>query len=218
MVEENLSNQKVIVAGRLSAFLSRWSEITSDRVILQTIAGYRLPFTQHPPPQINEPLIQLSNLEQQICHQEVSRLLEKGTIELVSDSEGQFLSPYFAIKKSSGGWRFILNLKRLNRFVDTPHFKIENWKNVICLLSPENYLASIDLEDAYFLISINPDDRKFLRFSFQSRLYQFRVLLFGLASAPYIFTKILKPVLHSLRNKGLFSVAYLDDFLLIAHL
>lgn len=37
----------------------------------------------------------------------------------------------------------------------------------------------------------------------------------GLASAPYIFTKVMKPILHSLREKGLRSVACLDDFFII---
>ncbi|XP_067205411.1 uncharacterized protein [Linepithema humile] len=50
----------------------------------------------------------------------------------------------------------------------------------------------------------------------QDCLYQFKVLPFGLASAPYIFTRILKPVVHSFREKGLFLVIYLDDFLLMA--
>jgi len=151
-----------------------------------------------------------------VCAQEVSRLLNKQAIEIVEDCEDQFLSSFFVIKKSSGEWRFILNLKNLNRFVVAPHFKMEDWKTVIRLLSPDDFLASINLEDAYFLIPIHQDDRKFLRFRFQGSLFQFKVLPFRLASAPYIFTKILKPVLYFLRERGFLSVVYLDDFLLIA--
>jgi len=93
---------------------------------------------------------------------------------------------------------------------------MEDWKIAIRLLSPDDFLASIDLENAYFLVPIHQDDRKFLRFQFHGSLFQFKVLPFGLASAPYIFTKILKPVLCSLRKRGFLSVVYLDDFLLIA--
>jgi len=46
---------------------------------------------------------------------------------------------------------------------------------------------------------------------------RFRALPFGLATAPYIFTKILRPVVALHRNKGYESVLYLDDFLLLAH-
>ena len=45
--------------------------------------------------------------------------------------------------------------------------------------------------------------------------YQYNALPFGLATAPRVFTKLLKPVLAHLRAKGLRLVAYLDDILLI---
>lgn len=47
-------------------------------------------------------------------------------IETVVDCKGQFISSFFVIKKSSRGWRFILNLKRLNMFIIAPHFKLED--------------------------------------------------------------------------------------------
>lgn len=77
-------------------------------------------------------------------------------------------------------------------------------------------MASVDLQEAYLLVPIHKDDRKFLHFRFQGQLFQFRALPFDLASAPYIFSKILKPVLSTLREKSFLSVVYLDDFLLIA--
>lgn len=131
------------------------------------------------------------------------------------DCKGQFLS-YFVIKKHLGGWRFILNLKRFNEYIIGPHFKLENWKTVVQLLSPGDFLVSIDIQDAYLHIPICPEDKKYLRFRFQGQLYQFKVLLFGLASTPFIFTKSLKPALSYLREKGFFLVAFLDDFLIIA--
>lgn len=190
--------------------------MTSDQKILEAISGYRLPFTQQPPSQTSEPSVHLSNLEEQFCSQEISRLLYMGAIESALVSELQFLSSFFIIEKPSGGWRFILNLKNLNRFIIAPHFKLEDWKTIIRLISPGDYLTSIDLIDAYFLIPVHQDDRKYLRFRFRDRLFQFKVLPFGLASAPYIFTKVMKPVICSLRERGFFSVIYLDDFLLIA--
>lgn len=204
------------MAGRLSGYLAKWREITSDPVILQAIKGYKLPFKYHPPRQEFEPSIQLSDKEMKICRQEIENLYAKGAIEPVSDCEGQFLSPYFVIKKHSGGWRFILNLKRLNEYIIAPHFKLENWKTVVQLLSPGDFLASIDIQDAYLHIPIYPEDRRYLRFRFQGQLYQFRALPFGLASAPFIFTKCLKPALSYLRERGFLLVAFLDDFLIIA--
>lgn len=130
--------------------------------------------------------------------------------------EGQFISSYFLVNKSLGDKRFILNLKLLNEFITPPHFKMENVKTALRLITKNCYLASIDLKDAYLLIPIADEFKKYLRFSFEGKLFEFNCLPFGLCTAPYVFTKLLKPVVHHLRSVGLTSVAYLDDFLLIA--
>lgn len=168
-------------------FLPQWNKIITDNAILQAIGGYRLPFSRRPHRQIVEPTVCMSKREQEICNGEIARLRTKGALEIVSDCEDQFLFSFFVIEKPSGGWRFILNLKRLNEFIIAPHFKLEDWKTVIRLLSPGDFLATIDLEDAYLLLPIHPDDRRYLRFRFQNQLFQFTALLFGLASAPYIY-------------------------------
>lgn len=91
------------MAGRLSGYLAKWREITSDPVILQATRGYKLPFKYHPPRQEFEPSIQLSDKEIKVCRQKIKNLYAKGAIEPVSDCKEQFLSPYFVIKKHSGG-------------------------------------------------------------------------------------------------------------------
>lgn len=47
-------------------------------------------------------------------------------------------------------------------------------------------------------------------------IYEFNSLPFGLKMAPYIFTKILRPVVKLLRSAGYLSSIYLDDLCLIA--
>ena len=46
--------------------------------------------------------------------------------------------------------------------------------------------------------------------------YQYRALCFGVAPAPRIFTKILRPVIQRLRAAGIRCVPYLDDILILA--
>ena len=65
-------------------------------------------------------------------------------------------------------------------------------------------------------VPIHHQDRKFLRFSWEQEVFQFRSLPFGLASAPRTFTKLLRPLLALLRSQGLRMVVYLDDILLMA--
>ena len=68
-------------------------------------------------------------------------------------------------------------------------------------------------------ININKDSKKYLRFIFQEKCYQFNVLPFELClcTAPLTFTEIMKPVIAYLRESGFTSVIYLDDFLCIGN-
>ena len=59
-------------------------------------------------------------------------------------------------------------------------------------------------------------DRKYVRFPWAGKVFQFKVMPFGLASAPRIFTKMLKPVVSLLRKVGIRLIIYLDDMLLMA--
>ncbi|KAL7295988.1 hypothetical protein TKK_0010545 [Trichogramma kaykai] len=93
---------------------------------------------------------------------------------------------------------------------------MENMKNAIRLVGKNDYMASIDIKDAYFLIPMSKRHKKYLRFQFHGIRYEFQCVPFGLSVSPYLFTKLLKPVVEKLRLKGFKSVVYLDDFLLLA--
>ena len=55
----------------------------------------------------------------------------------------------------NGAYRTILNLKKFNEYCTTEHFKMESIKNVINMLKPGMFLASIDIKDAFFSVSIS---------------------------------------------------------------
>jgi hypothetical protein len=57
-------------------------------------------------------------------------------------------------------------------------------------------------------------DQKYLGFNWKGITYQYTCLPFGIAFAPRLLTKLLKPVYASLRNLGHKSVDYIEDSLL----
>lgn len=212
----------MLVAGRLKYYFNEWLKITNDQKILSWVKGYEIPFSSEPC-QINLPRCRSYTPEESdIIDNCISELLESGFISPCSPQEKQFISPIFTVPKPNGKHRFILNLKDLNKFILIDHFKMEDYRTALKLLDNEYYMSTLDLKDAYFLISIAESDRIWLRFTwnsklFSNQLFEFNVLPFGLCTAPYVFTKLLKPVLHYLRSLGHLSVAYLDDFLCIGN-
>jgi hypothetical protein len=93
------------------------------------------------------------------------------------------------------------------------HFRMTTLKEVIAAVQPGDWLISMDLKDAYFHIPIRPSHRKFLRFAFQGKVYQFKVLPFGATAAPRLFTKVLVEVMALIRKGGVFIYPFLDDLL-----
>lgn len=149
--------------------------------------------------------------------QAITELCKVGAIKKCKPCSEQFLSAYFLVPKSNGKARFVLNLKPLNKFIKTDHFKMEDIKTVRKIISQGSYMATLDIRDAYFLIPIHKGSRKFLRFMWEEEIFEFQCLPFGLCSAPWLFTKIMKPVASYLRSRGWMSVVYLDDWLLIGN-
>ena len=101
-------------------------------------------------------------------------------------------------------------------YIFKQQFKCEDVKVALKVLSKGFYLFKFDLKSSYHHVEIFPDHRRFLAFSWDFgngvlKHFQFAVLPFGLSSAPYLFTKLLRPVITSWRCKGIPMENFLDD-------
>jgi hypothetical protein len=173
---------------------SAWLKITKDLWVLDTVKnGYQIEFNVFPQGSSFMNEIQFCKQKTEIVSTEIDKLLMKGAIKEVDAVEDQFISNLFLVPKKDGSFRPVINLKKLNLFVEYHHFKQENLSFVLDIIQKNDYLTSIDLTDAYFSISINNEFKKFLHFSWKGTIYEFQFLCFGLASAPRVFTKVLKP-------------------------
>lgn len=188
--------------------------ITDNPIILNWISGYQIPFQSKPTSKAFRHQ-NFSRLEANLIRKEIFSLASIGAISKIRITKRHFVSPIFLISRSNGKKRFILNLKRLNAFIAPPHFKIEDMRTATKLISKNCFMSTIDLKDAYLMVPIHKKFRRFLSFCFENTYWQFNCLPFGLSIAPYIFTKIMKPVTTHLRSKGIDCVSYLDDFLII---
>ena len=142
-------------------------------------------------------------------------MLQKGAIQQVSHTQGEFLSNLFLVGKKEGGNWPIINLKKLNKNVPYDHFKMEGLHCLKYHLQHGDYLCKIDLQDAYFSVPLNKQSRKFVRFQWSGNRYEFICLCFGLGPAPRIFTKLLKIPIALLRRINIRLVIFLDDVLLM---
>ena len=197
------------IRGSLRTHYQAWKSLTDNSWVLRSVLGHRLEWNHTPPGLSLAPLEQrMSQEKEKVLDQEISDLLQKSAIEPTSDVG--FLSQLFVVQKKGGGWRPIINLKRLNVYLDIKHFKMEG---IYSLLQRSDWM---DLSDAYLTVPIHPSDRKYLKFCWNDRCYQFRSVPFGLATAPRTFTKLMKPMVIQMRNRDVRLIVYLDDILILA--
>lgn len=88
-------------------------------------------------------------------------------------------------------------------------------KTALDLVTPNVYMSSIDLSDAYFTVSIAQEYRKYLKFRWRGKLYQFTCIPNGLACAPRLFTRLLNSVFAYFRQQQWSCFQYIDDSIII---
>ena len=127
-----------------------------------------------------------------------------------------FYSRFFLVEKASGGWRPVIDLSHLNNFVQLTSFKMETVTSVLLSVREGDFLASLDLKDAYFQILTHRSSRKLLRFMSEGTVYQFRSLCFGLSTAPQVFARVFVVMSAWAHSHGIRLLRYLDDWLVLS--
>ena len=192
----------------------------SDWVLSVVESGFLIPWRQDPAPLSLTPWFSQppsSPVAAAALDEEVQALLAKRAVEELSPpvSPG-FYGRIFVVPKATGGWRPVLDLSPLNRFVAKVHFKMETATSVRSAVQQNDWATSLDLRDAYFHVLMHPRSRPWLRFTWAKRVFQFRALPFGLSLSPWVFTRVTRELAIVLRRRGIRVRMYLDDWLVLS--
>ena len=177
-----------------------------------------IPFSRRPPlsdQPLPMPSYSPSSIRGRALEKEFVDLLHKGAIEQAPQTPG-FYSRLFVVQKDSGSWRLIIDLSTLNTFIVSQRFHMETPQSVLRSICQGDWMISLDLQDAYLQVPIHPESRRYLRFMMGGVPYQFKVLCFGLTTAPQVFTRLMAPISAILHRYGIRILRYLDDWLILA--
>ena len=181
-------------------------------------SGYVIPFHTLPPlsqTPVSHESYSLGSVKGEALEGEIQALRQKGAIEPAPPTSGYY-SRMFVVPKATGGWRPIIDLSVLNHSVVKTRFHMETTQSVLRSIRRNDWMVSIDLKDAYLQVPMSVQSRRYLRFVAGGRAWQFRVLCFGLTTAPQVFTRIMAPVSAILHELGVRILRYLDDWLILA--
>jgi len=124
----------------------------------------------------------------------VNEFKSKGYIRECECIPDEYMNRLFLRPKPNGKFRPILNITKLNNFIRKEKFKMESLSQVLKMVEPNEFMCTIDLEDAFPSIPINNNYWNLFRFCIGGQHYKFVRLCFGLTVAPYVFTKMVKVV------------------------
>jgi ribonuclease HI len=180
--------------------------------------GVKLVFTEKPPlsrepiefPPTRDPV------KRQALRDCVRRMLKEEAVEIVvkRDSPGFYNHMFVTPKSTPGEWRPITNLSTLNTYLYNHKFEMESALSIQRAVEPGQWLTGLDLKDSYWQVKVHKASRKYLRFMLDGVVYQHTTLVFGLASAPRIFTELVEVLMNYARSRGIVIHAYLDDWII----
>ena len=131
-------------------------------------------------------------------------------------------SPVFVIKKKSGKWRMLIDLRNVNNTM-IPMGPLQPGLPSPSMVPKDLSVIIIDLQDCFFTILLHPKDRKRFAFSVPSinhtvpvKRFQWKVLPQGMMNSPTICQYLISVLLQPIRDKypTAFIIHYMDDILL----
>lgn len=208
--------QLVKAKGRLKECVKYWESIGASQFIITTIkSGYTIPFL-HTPPRACFPNNKSTVEHKQFVTTAINELLDVGSI-IECKVVPTVVNPLSVSVQHNGKKRLILDLRYPNSYIKKCSVKFEDAKSMLELLTnpPQYWMFSFDIKSGYHHIDISPNDQEFLGFAWdfdsEVRYFIFTVLPFGLSTGPYIFTKVMRPLVKHWRSNACRIVVYLDD-------
>ncbi|XP_062577375.1 uncharacterized protein LOC134239230 [Saccostrea cucullata] len=199
--------------GRLRSQVSEWKDMGANESIVQLIkVGYRIPFKTEP-----QSIVLRNNRsaqEPKFVSKEIENLLKKGCVSKVGKIP-KVVNPLTVARNRNGKPRLVLDCRHLNPHLHKFKYRYEDASVAKEMFKKGDFIFTFDLKSAYHHVEIFSEHRNFLGFSWEvegkTHYYVFNVLPFGLSTAGYIFTKVLREPVKCLRAKGMRIITFLDD-------
>ena len=210
-INEDVCDASNSVQGNLFKCYEFWKDtlIAPESVLNIILNGYVLPFKDQPPRKVFKNHSNCVRYEQFI-DDSIKDLVADRCVKPVQEIP-HVCNPLSVVCSRKGKLRLVLDLRYVNRYLWKCSFKYEDLRTVLSMFNRGDYVITFDLKSGYHHVDINEEHWRYLGFYWKEQHYVFKVLPFGLSTACYAFTKLLRPLVRYWRSKGIRAVLYIDD-------
>jgi hypothetical protein len=137
---------------------------------------------------------------------QVTELVRQGMVE---PGGGAWSSPVVLVRKKDQSWRLCVDYRRLNAVTKKDAYPLPRIDDSLDALTGSVLFSTLDLLSGYWQVPLDKDAQDKAAFVTRGGLWTWKVLPFGLTSAPATFERLMERVLKGLQWKTL--PLYLDD-------
>ncbi len=209
-----LLNSRKQIPHSMRRKIHQWEKLKGiSTVVLNWIRyGVELPFQKIPQEREFPNRENFSQQEEAFISEEIRRMEECGAL-LRTNIKPIVLSPIHAVPKKNGKFRLVIDMRYLNSHLIVPKFKMEGLETLASMVEEGDHMFTVDLQDGYYHVNMAQNALPYMGLQWKGIYYVFRVLPFGLAISPLVFSKIMRSIIVHLRHYGHRILAYLDDFI-----
>ncbi len=133
---------------------------------------------------------------------------------IVQPSTSPYNSPSLMVPKRDGGYRMVIDFRKLNKHVLTDPHPLPRIQQILETLGSAVIFTALDLLHGFYNLEIAEKDRGKTAFSTYEGHYQFIRLPMGLKNSPSVFQRLMQIVLSGCL--GQYAFIYIDDILVFS--
>jgi len=184
--------------------LNRYAEVFDDKPGRTTLITHEIKLKPGTKP-IKQNPYRANPVKMKQIKKELDEMLELGILE---ESHSSWSSPIILVDKPDGTFRFVVDYRKLNNVSEIDAFPLPRIDDLIDRIGNAKYITKFDISKAYWQVNLTEKSKEISAFTTPWGIYNFKVLPFGLASAPSTFQRLMEKVLSRLEE---FAGTYLDD-------
>lgn len=204
LTEDEMKKAKSLISKYIHLFATNEVDFKESKLEPYTFKVMDETPVTHPPYRL--PIAQRQELDRQINE------LQKAGI--IKESQSPYSSPAFLVSKKDGGYRLVVDYRRLNDKIIPDKYPLPLIQTIFDSLENSTYFSTLDISQAFFQQKLTEDCQQKVAFITYRGQFSFTRLPFGLKTSPNAFQRAINKAFNDLLYSSI--VIYLDDILSFA--